>query len=182
METHYWGSCRKNLEALKTNFAQEQELNKTDPARIALIQARKDEEAEILKTITARLATLNKQRAAKGLPPKVVSEYLPFRMKTFGLSFKTADPPPTNLWLPRSKASENDARNYFKELANKLYLDQGDRPPSINVILFLAEDEEFPANKENSVKKLVRDFNGEMKIIRGLSQIKSSAQSSQVVN
>ena len=177
------GYLPKELEALKTKFAQEQELNKTDPDRIALIQARKAEEAELLKTVKKKLATLNEQRAAKGIPPKVIGGHLPSQMKFFGLSYKTAEPPPTGLHIPpHSLARENDTRKYFKRLTKKLYLDLGDRPPSINIILFLAKDEEYPANIEKSVKQLVRDFNGKMKIIRGLSQIKSSAQSSQVAN
>jgi hypothetical protein len=64
----------------------------------------------------------------------------------------------------------------------KLYTSKGQRPPSLNVILFLAGDEVYQKSWEDELKSYVRFFEGRSRIIRGKNEIKSARSATETVN
>ena len=71
---------------------------------------------------------------------------------------------------------------YFKQLNQVLYDDQ-DRPiPSLNVVLFLADDEAFSKQAEKQLKDYVRFYGGKSRIIRGEKEIKNARSSKNTRN
>lgn len=170
-----YGRVRKDLTKeeqveYEIRAKEEAERIKNDPESQAMIAARQAERDQMQKTIEAKVKALNAQRAANGLPPKVITTHLEANMNMFGLKYSTPTPPRVPNY-PIIWAEEREIKRYFKTLDEKLFLDRGDRPPNINVILFLAEDEELRKEAEDSLKGFVRDYKGKMKIIRGLAEI-----------
>lgn len=156
------------------------EQYKTDPKLNAMVAARKAEEVEISKAIKVKLAALNKQRAKKGQPPKVLPGKFRQQMKEFGLKYKTPDPP--RIRPPKLVADATQVRRYFHDLCDTLFSQNNKPRPSINVVLFLAEDEAFSDSQEKAVKEFVRYFKGKMRVIRGLRQIKAAATAKDTTN
>lgn len=175
----------KALAEHQVALAEYKQQMKSDPKMVEMIAARAAEERVVKQQLASKLAALNAKRAANGLPPRVNSGGKDRLMKEFGIAYSTPRPPrpPSPPKLPNyPSAPPPEIRRYFKELTEHLYLDRGERPPSINIVLFLAEDEEFEKAKESAVKQFVRDFNGRMKIIRGLGQIKGAARAADTRN
>ncbi len=158
-----------------------QKKMKTDPKTIAAIAARQAETEAMKKKIGAALASLNKRRAAKGQPPKVMGRNINSQMKELGLKWTTPEPPR----IPREPiiwADSKQVRRYFHTLCQELFVEQGRQPPSMNVVLFLAGDEVFPDSKDAAVKDYVGYFKGKMKVIRGLDEIRSATTAKQTSN
>ena len=156
------------------------EQYKTDPKLKAMAAARKAEEAELRKQIKIKHAALNKQRAKKGQPPKVLPGRFEHQMRELGLKFKTPQPP--TIRPPSDIADAKQVRRYFHDLCNTLF-SQNDKPrPSVNVVLFFAEDEAFSDSQEKAVKEFVSYFKGKMRVIRGLQQIQAAATAKDTTN
>lgn len=169
-----WANHKKDVEAMRVKM-------QTDPKIKAMIAARHAETEEMKKKISAALASLNKRRAAKGQPPKVMGRNINSQMKELGLKWTTPEPPR----IPRDPiiwADSKQVRRYFHALCQELFIEHGRQPPSMNVVLFLAGDEAFPDSKEAAVKEFVRYFKGKMKVIRGLDEIKSAATAKDTMN
>jgi hypothetical protein len=75
-----------------------------------------------------------------------------------------------------------EVESYFKKALKQLYTDRRATPPSINVVLFLAGDEAFPQNEEDTLKRYVSSFKGSYRVIRGLNQIKSAQTAAEATN
>jgi hypothetical protein len=156
------------------------EQYQTDPKLKAMVAARKAEEAELRKQIKIKHDALNKQRAKKGQPPKVLPRSFRQQMKALGLKYKTPEPP--KIRPPSDIADAKQVRRYFHDLCNTLF-SQNDKPrPSVNVVLFLAEDEAFSDSQKDAVKDFVSYFKGKMRVIRGLQQIKAAATAKDTTN
>ena len=156
------------------------EQYKKDPKLKAMVAARKADEAALRKQIQAKLAALNKQRAKKGQPPKVLPRSFRQQMSALGLKYKTPEPP--RIGEPRPYADAKQVRRYFHDLCDTLF-SQNDKPrPSVNVVLFLAEDEAFSDSQKDAVKDFVSYFKGKMRVIRGLQQIKAAATAKDTTN
>ena len=123
--------------------------------------------------VNARLAAINKERKAKGQPPRILhARYGVYsQANELGLKWKTSHPG----HRPHPVIPEKDIIKYFKKLNEELY-GQFDKPvPSINVVLFLAEDEPFKPQEEQQLKNYTRFYKGKYRIIRGEKAIKKAA-------
>ncbi|WP_162029701.1 MULTISPECIES: hypothetical protein [unclassified Lentimonas] len=141
----------------------------------AIVQARKAEQVVMKQKVASKLAQLNKQRAAKGLPPKIIHGDA---VSELGLKWTTKAPPR----MTPSFLEVGDVKKYFKELSAVLYEDRGGQAPSVNVVLFLAGDEKLKEGHEASLKDYVRFFSGKHRVIRGLNEIQSARSAAVTVN
>ena len=153
-----------------------------NPTNQALLKAREAEAFEMRRRIAQAHKKHNEERAKKGIPPKVLEGHLDNNMKYFGLKWKTQRPDippphPPHLWQ-----EEAPIRRYYHTLMQQLYHDRNMRPPSINVILFLAGDEEFPQGREDQVKRFVSYFKGRYRILRGENEIRLAASAQEAKN
>ena len=122
----------------------------------------------------------NKERADKGQPPRVLDQRYGIYSdaRELGLDWKTRHPG----WQPIYYEEARQIEGYFKKLIDVLYTDRGTQEPSINVVLFLAGNEEMRVEWEKSLKDYVRFFNGKYRIIRGLDEIKSASSAKSTNN
>ena len=122
--------------------------------------------------IINELNRINTERKKKGQPPRVLEQRhgVYSNANELGLNWKTRHPGhrPHPLIKPR------DIRKYVTQLNEQLY-QQFDKPvPSINVVLFLAEDEAFSNQAQQQLKDYVSFYKGKHRIIRGEKEIKSA--------
>ena len=148
----------------------------------ARLKSHEAEKAEMRKKIEVAHKKHNAERVKKGMPPKVLENHLHNNAKYFGLQWKTQAPDippphPPHLWQ-----EEASIRRYYHELMQQLYHDRDLRPPSINVILFLAGDEDFPKEREDKVKRFTSYFKGKYRILRGENEIRMAASAKDAKN
>ena len=122
--------------------------------------------------IINELNRINTERKKKGQSPRVLEQRhgVYSNANELGLNWKTRHPGhrPHPLIKPR------DIRKYVTQLNEQLY-QQFDKPvPSINVVLFLAEDEAFSNQAQQQLKDYVSFYKGKHRIIRGEKEIKSA--------
>ena len=122
--------------------------------------------------IRNELNRINAERRAKGQPPRVLDRrwgvYSAYR--DIGLKWNTRHPG----HRPYPIIDSKEVIQYFRILNKELY-EQFDKPvPSINVVLFLAEDEAFSKQAEKQLKDYVSFYKGKHRIIRGEKEIKSA--------
>jgi hypothetical protein len=122
-----------------------------------------------------KLRALNAQRAKQGLPPKVLGDAL---VPAMGVRIAAEHPGIP----PKYYIGERQVESYLKELKDVLYENKGGKAPSINVVMFLAEDENFNDQMKDRVNDYVRSFSGKYRIVRGLKQIRSAASAAETKN
>lgn len=157
------------------NAKEEAEWNKKIRGREYQEQlaAHEAEKPEMQKRINQKLAQINKERQANGQPPRVLAERygLYSQANELGLKWKVGHPG----HRPHPPIPGKDIIKYFKKLNEELY-GQFDKPvPSVNIVLFLAEDEVFRPNEEDQLKNYTRFYKGKYRIIRGEKAIKQAA-------
>ena len=165
----------KNTPEEITKAKEKREKWLAKPKNQELLKAHGAEVVEMRKRVAAAHKKHNQERAKKGLPPKVLEQHLHNNAKYFGLKWKTPRPdvPPSH--PPHLWQEEDTIRRYYHELMQQLYHDRDLSPPSVNVILFLAGDEEFPAEREDQVKRFTSYFKGKYRILRGENEIRMAA-------
>jgi hypothetical protein len=89
---------------------------------------------------------------------------------------------PSELGKNFETIDEREVEKYFDELVEVLYENKGGDPPSMNYVIFLAGDEEFPEREEDAIKDFVREFNGDFRVIRGLDEIRDAATAKDTKN
>jgi hypothetical protein len=138
-----------------------------------------DHEAEIPKMrqrIKEAHAKLNQQRKSKGLPPKVLTTHVYHDARILELEWEHPRPnhPEINglgvRWL-----EQRNVRRYLVELIRTLYDQRDQKPPIVNVILFLAGDQKISPAQEKGLKDYVGLFRGKYRLLRGLNEIQSAA-------
>lgn len=140
------------------------------------------ERAEAHKLAVAEKKKRDAERQARGLPPQVfdggdlidhmgIKTELKHPHEEFGIRHTGA-----------LTVEQRDVERYFKDLLDVLYEDQGQTPPSINVVLFLAGDEAFSKEQEDRLKDYTRFFRGRHRIIRGLDEIKRAQSAGETTN
>ncbi|CAI8362735.1 MAG: Uncharacterised protein [Opitutia bacterium UBA7350] len=144
-------------------------------AYIEQLTKHEQEVPQMEQRIRNELNRINAERKAKGQPPRVIDRrwgvYSAYN--DLGLKWNTRHPG----HRPYPDVDSKDITQYFRELNEELYL-QYDKPvPSINVVLFLAEDEIFDKQAEQQLKDYVRFYEGKYRIIRGEKEIKSARSS-----
>lgn len=85
-------------------------------------------------------------------------------------------------WRPAYWREPGEIEKYFKAVVDVLYTNKGGVKPSVNVILFLAGDEEMREEWEDQLDDYADFFRGKYRIIRGLTEIKSARSSSKTKN
>ena len=135
---------------------------------------------EMQRRVAAKLDAINKERASKGQPPRVLAQRhgVYSDARELGLEWKTQHPG----HQPQYYEEARQVERYFRKLLDVLYTDKGTQEPSINVVLFLAGNEEMRVEWEKSLKDYVRFFNGKYRIIRGLDEIKSASSAKSTNN
>jgi len=146
-----------------------------DPDYQKALKAHMAERPEAMRKAQKKLAEINEERKKRGLPPKVVNTGL---LHAMNIEFENPHPG----YEPHYYIEEDKVEDYIDDVVDVLYKDNGTDPPSMNVVLFLAGDEQFSDAREESLKDYVRFFSGEYRIIRGLSGIKSAASAAKTRN
>jgi len=132
------------------------------------------------KRINDAMAKINEDRKKKGQPPRVLAQRYGVYSNAGELDLKWETPHPG--WMPYHSHKSREVEGYFKDLVEVLYTDKGGIKPSLNVVLFLAGDEEMRKDWEDQLDDYVDFFRGKYRIIRGLDEIKSARSSKDTVN
>ena len=157
------------------NAKEEKEWNKkiSDPKYQKQLAEHNKEKPGMQQRINQRMAEINKERKAKGQPPRVLDKRYGVYSQANELGLKWKVPHPGS--RPHPVIPGRDIIKYFKKLNEELY-GQFDKPvPSINVVLFLAEDEAFQPGEEQQLKDYTRFYKGKYRLIRGEKAIKQAA-------
>ena len=130
--------------------------------------------------IKAELTKQNAARAKKGMPPRVLDRRhgVYTAARELEMDWEIRHPGHT----PNPAVDPKDVAKYFKELNRVLYEDRDKPIPSLNVVLFLAEDELFSKQAEKQLKDYVRFYGGKHRIIRGEKEINSARSSKNAQN
>lgn len=129
--------------------------------------------------IQATLAKLNEERKANGQPPQILKERWIYEdVETLNLKWVTPHPG----HKPSIKMPESDVIAYFRKLVDQLFTIHDKEVPSINVLLFLAKDEELPKEWQHELNTYVRFFRGKDRIIRGQEEMHNARSSKEVKN
>jgi len=122
------------------------------------------------------LADENAQRQKRGQPPRIFDGGNLVR----NMGVRMNNPHPGN--PPKYYYEAREVRDYFRDLKRKIEEARTGRPPSINVVLFLAGDEVFSDAQKKTLDDYVRFFGGNSRVIRGLDEIKSAASAKDSIN
>lgn len=144
-----------------------------DPKYKAALARHQAEIPQMEQRVREALNGINAERRSKGEPDRVLNSrwgvYSDYR--ELGLKWNTEHPG----FEPRYEIDPQAIARYFKKLNETIY-GQFDKPsPSINVVLFLAEDEFYSKQDEKQLRDYVRHFNGRNRIIRGEKGIKRAS-------
>jgi len=152
----------------------------SDSKYIKQLAAHKLEIPQMEARIKAELTKQNAERAKKGMPPRVLDRRhgVYTASQELGMQWKVRHPGHT----PNPAVDPKNVAKYFKELNRVLYDDRDKPIPSLNVVLFLAEDEAFTKQAEKQLKDYVRFYRGKHRIIRGEKEIKSARSSKDTRN
>lgn len=130
--------------------------------------------------IDYEMAKINEERKKKGQPARVLNSrwgiYSDYR--ELGLEWETEHPG----WRPDYFLESREIEKYFKKVVDILYTNKGSEKPSVNVILFLAGDEEMRKEWEDQLDDYTDFFRGKYRIIRGLDEINEARSSSNIQN
>lgn len=149
-----------------------------DPKYQAQLAAYQAARQEALRKARAALEKENQARRARGQPPKIIAREDNNFIREMGVEIEVEHPG----YGPNFDYESSEVENYFEELVDVLYEDKGGKSPTINVVLFLAEDEEFENEKKEALDAYVDFFGGDFRILRGLKEVQSAATSSQTQN
>ena len=131
-----------------------------------------EERPSMAKRIEEELARINAERASRGQPPRILSQRHGSYSNAHELGLEWNTPHPG--WQPAYYIDQRDVETYFRNLVRHLFLDRGAERPSVNVVLFLAGDEELGSDAERELRRFVRSLGGQHRVIHGEDQIKSA--------
>ena len=143
--------------------------------------AEHEKEVPIMQNrINYKMKVINEERRKKGQPDRVLDSrwgiYSDYR--ELGLEWETEHPG----WRPNYFLESREIEKYFKKVVDILYTNKGSEKPSVNVILFLAGDEEMRKEWEDQLDDYTDFFRGKYRIIRGLAEISNASSSSETQN
>jgi hypothetical protein len=140
------------------------------------------EEPEMKQRVANELAKINKARASRGEPPRVLarnSDDVRGQANELGLNWKNPHP---GGGPGHTSTNPRDVEKHFSDVIEKLYISKGQKPPTLNVILFLAGDEVYEKSWEDELKSYVRFFRGKSRIVRGKNEIMSARSATDTKN
>ena len=127
---------------------------------------------EMQERIDEKMKAINERRAKKGEPPRILGNpgNIYACAQELGMRWKTKHPGDAPSYLIDRKEIED----YFEKVASTLY--PSDKKFSVNVVLFLGENEEYDGDSKRNLRKYVRFFNGNNRIIKGSEEIKAAQE------
>ncbi len=130
--------------------------------------------------ISEELQKINAERASRGQPPRVLSSrYGVYSdQQELGLRWETPHPG----WQPAYFVDEKETGKFFRDFIKTNFTEKDATPPSINLILFLAGDEVYRKEWEDSMKRCIRFFKGKSRIIRGGNEIQRARSANKTTN
>ncbi len=135
---------------------------------------------EMRKRVAEKLAEINEERASRGMPPRVLASRNSVHSNANELNLKWDTRHPG--WPPSYWLEKREMERYARDLIDVLYEDKGGEKPSINVILFLAGDQNFSERLEDNLDDYVDFFGGDYRVIRGEDEIKSARSAADTKN
>ena len=143
--------------------------------------AKHEEEVPIMqRRIDNKMSRINEERKKKGQPARVLNSRFGIYSDTRELELEWETKHPG--WRPTYYLESREIEKYFKKVADNLYTNKGSEKPSVNVILFLAGDEEMRKEWEDQLDDYTDFFQGKYRIIRGLDEINEARSSSNTKN
>ena len=143
--------------------------------------AKHEEEVPIMqRRIDNKMSRINEERKKKGQPARVLNSRFGIYTDTRELELEWETEHPG--WRPTYYLESREIENYFKKVVDNLYTNKGSEKPSVNVILFLAGDEEMRKEWEDQLDDYTDFFQGKYRIIRGLDEINEARSSSNTKN
>lgn len=140
------------------------------------LAAHEKEKPQMERRIKAELDRINRERAAKGQPPRILNSQWGIYSQVNELKLKWNHPHPG--WGPKYNIEPRNLQSYFRELMEVLYSGRDTKKPSLNVVLFLAGDEKLNRDSKRSLKRYAQLFNGKMRVIRGADEIRDARSAS----
>ena len=152
------------------------------PDYINQLAAHKLEVPKMQVKVKAKMAKINAERKKNGQPPRVLEQRHGVYSNANELKLKW--PKDTNHpgHKPSHEIRDSDVSKYFRTLVDELYEDHDKPVPSVNVVLFLAGDEELKKEWEAQLGQYVRFFRGQKRVIRGEDEITSARSSKKTKN
>ena len=152
----------------------------TSPKYLEQKAAHEKEMPEMANRVRFKLNKINNERKQKGLPPRVLTARFGYHdeAKELELEWKNKRPELRPYILLESRELEK----YFESVIDALYTNKRSTKPSVNVILFLAGNEEMDKKWEDNLDDYTDFFRGKNRIIRGFDEIKSARSSSNTQN
>lgn len=152
----------------------------SDPQYQEQLAAHTKEVPLMRKRIEDKMAEINAERRARGEPPRVLAQRYGVYSNANELDLEWEVRHPG--WRPVYHIDPRKIEDYFKDVVDTLYSEKGRVKPSVNVVLFLAGDEEMREEWEDQLDDYVDFFRGKYRIIRGLDEVKSARSSHGTTN
>ncbi|MGC6455368.1 MAG: hypothetical protein ACON39_00230 [Coraliomargaritaceae bacterium] len=167
----------KGFERLRRNMTPEEEADWqkviSQPKYQKQLAEHELEVPKMQQRVNARLAEINRERRAKGQAIRVLDQRHGVYTQANELGLKWNVPHPG--WRPYPFVTPRESAQYFKKVNEELYGQFDKTPPSVNVVLFLAEDEPMTKQEEKQLNDFTRFFKGKYRIIRGGKAIRQAA-------
>lgn len=152
----------------------------TSPEYLEQMAAHNKEIPEMANRVRYKLNKINNERREKGQPPRILASRFGYHdeARELELEWKNKRPElqPYILLEPR------EIEKYFESVIDILYTNKRSSKPSVNVLLFLAGNEEMNEKWEDDLDDYTDFFRGKNRIIRGFDEIKSARSSSNTQN
>jgi len=123
----------------------------------------------------------NNARREKGLSPKVVLNFFDLVKEVTGetpprqqarIGGDDNPPPPRNNLPPLPPVTPEDIAHQFKRLVAEYYQKENRAEPSVHMVVFLGEDEDFQDTDKDHFRDITKRNRGKLKILRGLAELK----------
>lgn len=181
------GLTRIRLEHTPEAIAKAEETKRNylerNPKVVKDIELHSQEIPVMKKRIQQTHAELNKKRASRGLPDKVLTGNVYHDARNLNIEWEHPQVIHPELQVLHVKWLEpRNVRQYMVNLIRQLSNNRVGALPSVNVVLFLAADEKLSEQQEKQIDDYVSLFKGKMRILRGLSEIKSASTAKDTKN
>lgn len=158
--------------SLTENEKKEWDRNVNSPAYQAALKRYNEELSATRQAVEDAKSRLNQDRKKKGLPPKVWDNWPEAVAKELGLGWKNEHPGRE----PRVFFKEDVLHKYFREILQNTYGGDPKDYPSVNVVVYIAKDEELSSDHEKASRKFVNYFRGKIRTLEGLDAIKNASR------
>lgn len=113
----------------------------------------------------------NEARRKKGLAPKVVTNFRQLVIEKTGVRPPQPQGGSSGGFRRPPDVTKEDIDEQLKRLVRHYYKDQDKDDPSVHMVVFLGEEEEFRDQDEDHFRRIVRRNHGKLKMLRGLAAL-----------